>query len=83
MLHNSLLIMSDNLRQIIPAPQPEIDETFAAYHTTSQFYREVQSREALKRYCDWYYTTSERHRQELQQMRGELNILSWFRWGRR
>ena len=73
--------MSDELRQIIPAPQPEIPD-FAAHQATSQFYREVQSREAMKRYCDWYYTAAERHRQELQQMRSEVNILGWFRRGK-
>lgn len=71
--------MPDELRQIIPAPQPDSEATFAAYQATSQFYQEVQSREALKRYCDWYYATAKHHQQELQQMRGELNILSWFR----
>lgn len=72
--------MPDELSQIIPAPQPDIE--FAAYRATSQFYREVQSREAMKRYCDWYYSTAKCHQQELQQMRGELNILGWFRRSR-
>jgi hypothetical protein len=75
--------MPDELRQIIPAPQPDIEATFAAYQSTSQFYREVQSREAIKCYCDWYYSTAKSHQQELQQMRGELNILGWFRRSRR
>jgi hypothetical protein len=75
--------MPDELRQIVPAPQPDIEATFAAYQATRQFYQEVQSREAIKRYCDWYYSTAELHRQELQQMRGELNILGWFRRGKR
>lgn len=75
--------MPDELRQIIPVPQPDIEATFAAYQATRQFYREVQSREAIKRYCDWYYSIAEHHRQELQQMRGELNILGWFRRGKR
>lgn len=74
--------MPDELRQIMPAPQPEIED-FAAHQAASQFYREVQLRENIKRYSDWYYAAAERHRQELQQMRGELNILGWFRWGRR
>ena len=74
--------MPDGLRQIIPAPQPEIEE-FAAYQATSQFYREVQARTELKHYCDWYYATAAAHRQELQQMRGEINILGWFRQRRR
>ena len=75
--------MSHELRRIIPAPQPGIADTFAAYQATSQFYREVQSREALNTYCEWYYAIAERHRQELQQMRGELNIMRWFRRERR
>lgn len=75
--------MPDNLRLIIPAPQPETEETFATYQATSQFYWEVQSREAMSLYCEWYYTTAKRHRQELQQMQGELNILGWFRLLRR
>ena len=75
--------MPEKLPHIIPAPQPEISEAFAAYKATSQFYQEVQSRAAMSRYCDWYYTTAERHRQELQQIRSEINILSWFRLFRR
>ena len=71
--------MTDELRRIIPTPQPEIANIFATYEATSQFYQEVQSRQAVKLYCEWYYTTSKRHRQELQQMRDEFNILSWFR----
>lgn len=74
--------MPKELRQIIPAPQPDIVD-FTAYQATSQFYCEVQSRAAIKCYCDWYYLTAKRHQQELQQMRGELNILGWFRRGGR
>lgn len=71
--------MSKNLPHIIPSPQPEVEDTFAVYHTSSQFYQEVQARSELKRYCEWYYTTAECHRQELEKMRGELNIMRWFR----
>ncbi|WP_009633215.1 hypothetical protein [Synechocystis sp. PCC 7509] len=76
--------MSEELQQIIPTPpSPIIPETFAAIATTREFYREVQSRDAMNVYCAWYYTTAQKHRQELEQMRGELNILSWFRFRRR
>ena len=75
--------MPNEFRQIIPAPQPDVEETFAAYQATRQFYREVQSRTELQTYCDWYCTTAELHRQELEQMRGEINILGWFRRRRR
>lgn len=72
-------IMSKNLPYIIPSPPPQIDEAFAAYQTTHQFYHEVQTRAEFRRYCEWYYSTAERNRQDLQKMRGELNIFQWFR----
>ncbi len=71
--------MPDGLQRIIPAPQPEIEEHFSAYQTTSRFYREVESRSEFKRHCEWYYATALAHRRKLQQMQGELNVLSWFR----
>lgn len=74
--------MSDELRQIIPLP-PAADETFAAYQATSEFYQEITYRQEFERYCQWYYTTAERHRQELKKMKSEANIFGWFRWGRR
>ncbi len=72
-------IMSKNLPYIIPSPQPQIEEGFAAYQTTHQFYHEVQTRAEFRRHCEWYYSTAERNRQDLQKMRGELNIFQWFR----
>jgi hypothetical protein len=76
--------MSEELQQIVPtSPSPIVQETFAATSSTSDFYREVQSREAMRAYCAWYLTTAQQHRQELEQMRGELNILRWFRFRRR
>ncbi len=71
--------MSRNFPQIIPSPQPEVEETFAAYQTSHQFYQEVQVRSELKRHSEWYYTTAECHRQELERMRGELNFFRLFR----
>lgn len=70
--------MSQDLPHIIPAPQPEVEETFASYQTTYQFYQEVQTRSEFKRYCEWYHMTAEQNRQELERMRGELNIMQWF-----
>ncbi|ARV58609.1 hypothetical protein BZZ01_08135 [Nostocales cyanobacterium HT-58-2] len=71
--------MSQELPRIIPAPQPEVEDTFATYQTTHQFYQEVQVRSDFQQHCEWYNTTAERHRQELKRMRGELNIMQWFR----
>jgi len=75
--------MSDELRQIIPQPPAAADETFAAYQETSEFYREISYRQEFERYCQWYYMTAERHRQDLKKMKREVNIFSWFRWGSR
>ncbi|MBR8835467.1 MAG: hypothetical protein DSM106950_15950 [Stigonema ocellatum SAG 48.90 = DSM 106950] len=71
--------MSKNLPHIIISPQPQAEETFAAYQTSHQFYQEVQVRSEFKRHCEWYHTTAESHRQELERMRGEVNIFRWFR----
>lgn len=71
--------MSKDLPYIIPSPPPKVNQTFAVHQTTHQFYREVEARAEFQRHCDWYSTTAERHRQELEKMRGELNIFSWFR----
>jgi hypothetical protein len=71
--------MSQELPHVIPSPQSEVEDTFSAYQTTHEFYHEVQGRLEFQRYCEWYYATAEIHRQELQKMRGELNIFKWFR----
>jgi predicted secreted hydrolase len=71
--------MHQDLPHIIPLPQPEVEETFSAYQTTHEFYHEVQGRLEFQRYCEWYYKTAELNRQELQKMRGELNIFRLFR----
>ncbi len=71
--------MSRNLPLIIPSPQPEVEETFASHQTSHQFYQEVQARSEFKNHCEWYYTTAECHRQELEKMRGELNFFRLFR----
>ncbi|MBW4555766.1 MAG: hypothetical protein KME59_07485 [Trichormus sp. ATA11-4-KO1] len=71
--------MTKNLPYIIPASQPEVEESFGSYQTTHQFYQEVHTRSEFQRHCEWYYITAEQHRQDVKKMRGELNILQWFR----
>ncbi|WP_041919048.1 hypothetical protein [Gloeocapsa sp. PCC 7428] len=74
--------MANQFHYIIPLLPPETQEIFATYQATRQFYHEVQIRTELQQYCDWYFTTAECHRQELEQMRSEINIFSWFRRAR-
>jgi hypothetical protein len=75
--------MSDEFRQIIPTPPLVADEVFATHQVSQEFYREVEYRQELERYCQWYYSTAALHRQDLQKMRREMNIFGWFLWGRR
>ena len=75
--------MSNEFRHIIPTPPPPGDEIFATQQVSSEFYREVQHRQELQRYCEWYYATAALHQQELQKMRRELNIFGLFVRNRR
>jgi hypothetical protein len=70
--------MSEDLPHVIPSLPPEVDESFATYQATHHFYHEIQVRLEFKRYCEWYCTTAEQNRQDLEKMRGELNIFGWF-----
>jgi hypothetical protein len=70
--------MNQDFREIIPLPGQAVDEIFTVHQTSHEFYREVQYREELKSYCQWYYATAEANRRELMKMQGEFNIFGWF-----
>lgn len=70
--------MANFSQRIIPIPQPEIEEIFQVYTATHEFYREAEHREALEAHCQWYYQVAEQHRQELENMREDINLLGWF-----
>lgn len=44
------------------------------YNITHEFYQELRHREAYQ----WYHETAQAHQQELEKMRGDINILGWF-----
>lgn len=71
--------MSQELPYILPLSPSEVQEVLGSYQITNQFYREVYHRSEFQRYCQWYYRIAQEHRQDLNKMRGELNILQWFR----
>jgi hypothetical protein len=71
--------MSKELPYIVPSPQAEVQEVFAAAQVTRQFYDEIQTRSEHRQHCTWYRDTSLRHNQELEKMRGEFNLFAWFR----
>lgn len=79
LLQKSPNVMSKNIPYVIPSTPPKVEETFAAYQTTRQFYQEVQTRSEFELYCEWYHRMAEKNRQDLEKMRGEPNIFQWFR----
>ncbi|MGB3639436.1 MAG: hypothetical protein WBA39_17950 [Rivularia sp. (in: cyanobacteria)] len=71
--------MSQELQRIVPSGSSQIEETIAVNQTTQEFYREVEVRSEFNNYCEWYHATAKSNREELEKMRGELNIFQWFR----
>lgn len=69
--------MPKEFAYIIPAPPP-VRELFATHQLAYEFRREAEYREELQSYGEWYRLTAQRHRQELEKMRGDINILGWF-----
>jgi len=67
----------NEFRRIIPAPPPAAD-IFATHQLAFEFRREAEYRQELKNYSEWYYLTAQSHRQELQKMRGDINLFGWF-----
>ena len=57
--------------------QPAV-EILELHQITYDFHQEVRYREEFEHYCQWYYQTAERHRQELEAMQGDINLFSWF-----
>jgi hypothetical protein len=53
-------------------------EILSRHQLTYEFRAEVQYRDEFQRYCQWYYQTAAQHRQELEQMRGDINLLGLF-----
>lgn len=69
--------MTSHFHWLVPAPEPT-PEVLLVYDLTRQFQREVEYREEFDRYCQWYRTTAEQHRQEWQKLQTDWNLLGWF-----
>ena len=61
----------------VPVAHPEV-EVLELYRTTHQFYEEAHHREEQERYCEWYEAIALQHQQELEKMRGDINLFRWF-----
>jgi uncharacterized protein YjaZ len=75
--------MLNDIRWLTPLP-PSLLEALVAYELTRRFYQEVQYREELAEYCQWYQEIAAKNRLEMQRMQGDINLLGWFNrmWSR-
>lgn len=62
---------------VFPEPSSDMD-CLKAHQLTYEFRQELHYRLEFEHYCNWYHQTSEQHRRELKQMRGDINLLGWF-----
>jgi hypothetical protein len=65
-------------QQIVPLPPGEAEALLMAHQLSFEFYEEVRFRAAFEEYCQWYQQTAERHRQELEAMRNDINLRGWL-----
>jgi len=72
------IVMSDGINRIVFIPPPALDEQIERHHVTREFHREVHYRQDFQAHCQWYRETAARHRQELEKMRGDINVFGWF-----
>ncbi|PZD72900.1 hypothetical protein C1752_03331 [Acaryochloris thomasi RCC1774] len=66
----------------IPSLQP-VAQTIENHQLTYTFTWEVQRRQEHQQHCQWYAKVAEQNRRELEQMKGDIDILSWIRRDRR
>lgn len=64
--------------QTVKQPDQAVVEALQVHQLTREFHQEVEYRDEFAQYCSWYYQTAARHRQELEKMRRDVNILGWF-----
>ncbi|MGB3401810.1 MAG: hypothetical protein WBA77_03900 [Microcoleaceae cyanobacterium] len=53
-------------------------EAFEVYQVTHKFYQEAQYRQACQNHDQWYREVAQAHQQELEKMRGDINLFGWF-----
>lgn len=68
----------DNLFPQNHQPPVENLEALEAIQITQEFHQEIKYRQDFERHCQWYYQTAHRHRNEMQKMLGDFNLLGWF-----
>lgn len=64
----------------LATPQ-EVVEYLELHQAAQEFRLEVEHRSNFDAYCQWYYQVAAANQRDLDQMRSELNLLSWFKGG--
>lgn len=60
------------------ATPKEVIEYLELHQAAQAFRLELEHRDHLDAYCQWYHQTAQSNRRDLEQMRTELNLLAWF-----
>lgn len=61
----------------LASPQ-DVTEYLVLHQAAQHFRLEVEHRENLTAYCQWYDQMAAENRATLAQMQGEMNLLAWF-----
>ena len=61
----------------LETPQ-EVIEYLELHQAAQEFRLELEHRTNLEEYCQWYYQVAAENQRDLEHMRSELNLLSWF-----
>jgi hypothetical protein len=70
--------MFEYLRPRSLEPAQDVIEYLALHQAAQDFRLEVEHRENLDAYCQWYYQTAAENRATLARMQRETNLLAWF-----
>ncbi|MFQ4135390.1 hypothetical protein PGN35_003645 [Nodosilinea sp. PGN35] len=61
----------------LATPQ-EVSDYLKLQQAAQDFRLEVEHRARLEAYCQWYYQVAAENQRDLEQMRSEVNLLTWF-----
>lgn len=70
--------MFEYLRPRSLATSQEVIEYLELHQAAQEFRLELEHRANFEDYCQWYYQVAAENQRDLEQMRSELNLLSWL-----
>jgi len=57
---------------------PTVADILGTYQITYEFYQEVHDRGEHQRHCQWYRQVAQQNQEELERLRGDVNLLGFF-----